>query len=401
MSTATMKLTPIARRAIEDFPNFDLEKLLGTVFEPIQGCRVAILIDLADTSQMYNYSFLKDPDLPIQKKAYEVFHQGLKQGLAEKIGVTGGEMFAYCETGGSNLDLPDEAVDVNGDIISLENSVYTKYDLILCISTFSATAPLTASAKKFGFRGATLHGLNDTILATGLAVDYREVSIEAEKMRLALTKADYFEIDFELGNNNYQLTIQCGGQEAQKSHGLCLGKTPDIANLPAGEVYFVPTGASGKFPMKFDDGTVAIMDVADGRIHTATFVTGDATLVDAFNHKLKIDPVTGEIGELGFGTQDLPVSGRDIQDEKVIGTLHVATGRSDHLGGHLTPDLFAEKLHATHDDILFSPSKTPEISVKQARMVRGGTTEVIIQDFEPSNYLRDAIGLRDAVEELS
>ncbi|MBT4159408.1 MAG: hypothetical protein HOD99_11285, partial [Planctomycetaceae bacterium] len=196
MSTATMKLTPIARRAIEDFPNFDLEKLLGTVFEPIQGCRVAILIDLADTSQMYNYSFLKDPDLPIQKKAYEVFHQGLKQGLAEKIGVTGGEMFAYCETGGSNLDLPDEAVDVNGDIISLEKSVYTKYDLILCISTFSATAPLTASAKKFGFRGATLHGLNDIILATGLAVDYREVSIEAEKMRLALTKADYFEIDF-------------------------------------------------------------------------------------------------------------------------------------------------------------------------------------------------------------
>ena len=392
MSTATMKPTPIARRAIEDFPSFNLENLLGTVFEPIQGCRVAILIDLADTSQMHNFEFLKDPDLPIQKKAYEVFYQGLKQGVAEKLGVTGGEMFAYGETGGSNLDLPDEAVDVNGNVISLENSVYTKYDLILCISTFSATAPLTASAKKFGFRGATLHGLNDIILATGLAVDYRDVSVEAEKMRLALTKADYFEIDFELEEKQYQLKIQCGGQEAQKSHGLCLGRTPDIANLPAGEVYFVPTGASGKFPMKFDDGTLAIMDVADGRIHTATLVTGDSSLVDAFNHKLKIDPVTGEIGELGFGTQDLPVSGRDIQDEKVIGTLHVATGRSDHLGGHLTPDLFAEKLHATHDDILFSPAKTPEIFVREARMMRGGTTEVIIQDFEPSNCLRDACG---------
>ena len=52
MSTATIKPTPIARRAIEDFPDFDLAKLLGTVFDPIQGCRVAILIDLADTSQM-------------------------------------------------------------------------------------------------------------------------------------------------------------------------------------------------------------------------------------------------------------------------------------------------------------------------------------------------------------
>ena len=391
MSTATIKPTPIARRAIADFPKFDLAKLLGTVFDPIEGCRVAILIDLPDTSQMKDFAFLSDPALTIQEKAHSVFYQGLQGNVAKQLGVSGGEMFAYHETGGSNLDLPDEAVDSSGRTISLEESVYTQYDLILCISTFSATAPLTAFAKKFGFRGATLHGLNDIILATGLAVDYREVSREAEKLRLSLTKADSFEIDFEMDNNQYQLTIECGGQEAQKSHGLCLGKAPDIANLPAGEVYFVPTGASGQFPMKFDDGTIAIMDVDEGRIHTSTFVTGDQSLVDAFNAKLTADPVTGEIGELGFGTQDLPVSGRDIQDEKVLGTLHVATGRSDHLGGHLTPDLFAEKLHATHDDILFSPSKTPEIRVTQARMNRGGETTVVIENFEPSSYLRNAL----------
>ncbi|MCK4686006.1 MAG: hypothetical protein KAT44_13670 [Pirellulales bacterium] len=391
MSTATIKPTPIARRAIADFPKFDLAKLLGTVFDPIEGCRVAILIDLPDTSQMKDFANLSDPALTIQEKAHSVFYQGLQGNVAKQLGVSGGEMFAYHETGGSNLDLPDEAVDSSGRTISLEESVYTQFDLILCISTFSATAPLTAFAKKFGFRGATLHGLNDIILATGLAVDYREVSREAEKLRLSLTKADSFEIDFEMDNNQYQLTIECGGQEAQKSHGLCLGKAPDIANLPAGEVYFVPTGASGQFPMKFDDGTIAIMDVSEGRIHTSTFVTGDQSLVDAFNAKLKADPVTGEIGELGFGTQDLPVSGRDIQDEKVLGTLHVATGRSDHLGGHLTPDLFAEKLHATHDDILFSPSKTPEIRVTQARMNRGGETTVVIENFEPSSYLRNAL----------
>ena len=391
MSTATIKPTPIARRAIADFPKFDLAKLLGTVFDPIEGCRVAILIDLPDTSQMKDFAFLSDPALTIQEKAHSVFYQGLQGNVAKQLGVSGGEMFAYHETGGSNLDLPDEAVDSSGRTISLEESVYTQYDLILCISTFSATAPLTAFAKKFGFRGATLHGLNDIILATGLAVDYREVSREAEKLRLSLTKAESFEIDFEMDNNQYQLTIECSGQEAQKSHGLCLGKAPDIANLPAGEVYFVPTGASGQFPMKFDDGTIATMDVSEGRIHTANFVTGDQMLVDAFNAKLKADPVTGEIGELGFGTQDLPVSGRDIQDEKVLGTLHVATGRSDHLGGHLTPDLFAEKLHATHDDILFSPSKTPEIRVTQARMNRGGETTVVIENFEPSSYLRNAL----------
>ena len=143
--------------------------------------------------------------------------------------------------------------------------------------------------------------------------------------------------------------------------------------------------------MRFDDGTLAVMDVTNGRIHQATLVSGDADLIAAYNARLKADPVTGELGELGLGTQDLPVSGRDIQDEKVLGTVHVATGRSDHLGGHLTPELFAEKLNATHDDILFSPTKTPEIHVSEVRMLRDGVTTVVIQDYEPAAHLRDAL----------
>ena len=71
----------------------------------------------------------------------------------------------------------------------LDSDIYSKYDIILVVSTYSATAPLTAKCKEFGFRGATLHGLNQIILDTGLAVDYQEVSEEAEKLRLALTKA--------------------------------------------------------------------------------------------------------------------------------------------------------------------------------------------------------------------
>jgi hypothetical protein len=85
------------------------------------------------------------------------------------------------------------------------------------------------------------------------------------------------------------------------------------------------------------------------------------------------------------------VSGRDIQDEKIRGTIHVATGRSDHLGGHLTPDLFAEKMNATHDDILFSPTKTPEINIPQVRMVKNGETIVIHENFQITDYLVKAL----------
>src|SRR5277367_183403 len=369
------------------FPPFSLTRLLTTVFQPKGGERVAILIDLENPADVKDFAFLKNPALDIQRHGYDLFYQGLQKGGLKALGMTGGDLFAYQITGGSNLDLPDRAVTPEGRQVSLEKDVYPKYDIILCISTFSATAPLTAFAKQYGFRGATLHGLNEIILSSGLAVDYNEVSKQAEKLRLGLTKADWFEVDFKTGGHVYTLKLIINGQEAHKSHGMCRGPEPDVANLPAGEVYYVPESAEGKFPMRYETGTIALMEVKGGRIQKATLIKGDQAEVDAHNAKLVSDPVTGEIGELGFGTQELPVSGRDIQDEKVLGTMHVATGRSDHLGGHLVPKLFKEAKNATHDDILFSPAKTPEIEVTQVRMQRDGKTQVVLENYQPAPYL--------------
>ena len=50
-------------------------------------------------------------------------------------------------TYGSNLDLHDEVWDTDGNQLSLERDIYPNYDIILCISTYSATAPLTAQCK--------------------------------------------------------------------------------------------------------------------------------------------------------------------------------------------------------------------------------------------------------------
>ena len=130
------------------------------------------------------------------------------------------------------------------------------------------------------------------------------------------------------------------------------------------------------------------MEVEGGRIRGGRLLRGRAETLDIALARFRADPATGQLGELGLGTQVLPVAGADIQDEKILGTLHVATGRSDHLGGHLTPDKFANAKNATHDDILFSPTKTPGVLVTQARMKRDGLTEVVIENYQPSAYLR-------------
>lgn len=374
------------------FPEFSLARLLGTVFEPTYGRKICILIDLPDLAEARGMAFLDNPERQVQRQAYEHFYKGLHDGVLEELAMEGGDLFAYQVTGGSNLDLPDRCVDMEGAEMSLERDVYPNYDIILCISTFSATAPLTAFAKQYGFRGATLHGLNDVIRNTGLAVDYNEVSRDAEKLRLAMTRADWVEIDFALESGEVLTArLELGGQEAQKSHGLCQGDTPDVANLPAGEVYFVPTSAEGAFPMKYEDGTLGRLTVTGGRIIKSELIAGNQATIDTHNARLLDDPMTGVLGELGFGTQVLPVSGADIQDEKVLGTCHLATGRDDHLGGHITPDQFKRHQNATHDDILFAPHKTPNFDIKQVRMARGEQHEILIEHFQPCRYLLDAL----------
>ena len=373
------------------FPDFSLSRLLLNTFKPKVNERICILIDLPDLSLIKDWAFLENDNFSIQRHAYESFYKSLHESVMDELKLTGGDFFAYKETGGSNLDLPDLAVSPEGSELSLKTDIYPKYDIILCISTYSATAPLTAFAKQFGFRGATLHGVNDIILRSGLAVDYNEVSKDAEKLRLALSCADHFEIDFQVDDKIHSLKIVCDQQEAQKSHGICLANEPDVANLPAGEVYFVPTGAEGEFVMQYEDGTLGLQTVEKGKIIRSTLIRGEQSIIDNHNKKLVSDPVTGELGELGFGTQELPVSGRDIQDEKILGTMHVATGRSDHLGGSLTPDKFAKPINATHDDILFSPSKTPDIKIREVRMQRHDNTIVVLENYQPAAHLREAL----------
>lgn len=369
------------------FPPFSLTRLLTTCFGPGNGERVCILIDLPNPADIEDFKFLEDETLSIQNYGYEIFYKGFQAGGLEAMRWVGGAIYAYKETGGSNLDMEDICYDVEGNVLSLDNDIYTNYDIILTVSTFSATAPLTAKCKEFGFRGATLHGLNQIIVDTGLAVDYKIVSEEAERLRLGLTQADRFEIDFEVESARYTLVLHTNGQEAQKSHGLCPPGKPDVANLPAGEVYFVPESADGVFPFKYDEGTIGLLHVKDGKIYKSQFVYGDYAKIEAHNQRLQEDPMIGVIGELGFGTQILPFSGRDIQDEKILGTIHVATGRDDHLGGKITPDLFKEHANASHDDVLYAPHKTPEIRLSEARMIKGGETVVLLCDYKPAAYM--------------
>lgn len=386
---------------ISEFPSFSLERLLSTCFGSSQNkLKVCTLVDLPDLSLFDNYQFIDNQRFQVQSYGKKYFFDSLTPDLLDKLNYASVDFFAFKTTGGSNLDPDDEVRDADGNCLSFHSDICPNYDLILAVTDYSLTAPLTAMAKKFGFRGATLHGVNDIILSSGLAVDYNQVSKQAEVFRSALDLSDSFELNFEVEDEQFSLKLTCNKQVAQKSHGLCPPGSPDVANLPAGEVYFVPEGAEGSFPFRFSNGTLAEMTVKDGSITHATLLSGDQSLVDSRNKQLLEDPATGIIGELGFGTQLLPFSGRDIQDEKILGTCHVATGRSDHLGGNLTPDLFNSRNNASHDDILFAPPKTPEINVSSVKMNKDMEVHSILENFSPTPFLLDQLESEYPVEKF-
>ena len=387
---------------ISEFPKFDLLNLLTTCFgKPTKLTKLCVLIDLPELDLMIDHNFMQDGKFTVQTHGVKEFYNPLKGQIGENLNLVQVDLFAFKTTYGSNLDPDDDAIDSNGKRLSLDNDIYPNYDIILATTDYSLTAPLTAKAKQYGFRGATLHGLNDIILNSGLSVNYNTISDQAEVFRNVLTASDSFEISFEALNEEYNLRIFVDKQDAQKSHGLCPEGKPDVANLPAGEVYFVPTGAEGSFPFRYSDGTLAEMIVHEGKIISAKFIQGDTKLVNDRNEQLKDDPATGIIGELGFGTQLLPFSGKDIQDEKIFGTCHVATGRSDHLGGNLTPELFNSKMNASHDDILYAPPKTPEINVSSVFMHKDGATSKIFSNYEPTPWLLEKVSSVYPVEKFS
>ncbi len=364
---------------------FDLVGLIDTVFRPKDGERIGVFIDLEDPQAVREAKFLDGANHVTCRIAYEVFYRGLLE-KKRQLPFASIEFYAYTSTGGSNLDLPTTVVGLNGMTRRLVEDVLSHLNIVLYLSTYSATAPLTAFAKRMGFRGATMHGCNETILHTGLARNYEEVSAKAERFRQALTRCDNMVLQFGALGHEYQLILELGRQEAQKSHGLC--RVPgEIANLPAGEIYWVPVGARGQFPMKFkEDGTLALMEVAETRIRNVSLLRGSSATVRQALGLFQSDPATGELGELGLGTQVLPFAGADIQDEKVLGTVHVATGRDDHLGGSLDPSKFNDKRHATHEDILFAPHKTPEINLRGVWMHKDGREVLLIKDYQPTKF---------------
>ncbi len=190
-------------------------------------------------------------------------------------------------------------------------------------------------AKEAGARGASMPGVTVDMMLRTMPVDYDVIAARSNKLVEMMQPVKTLRITTELGTD---ITLNVEGKEWGADTGLYL-QPSDFGNLPAGEACagVAREGCSGfaVFDGSFSD--VGILpepiriDFEDGV--AAGIVGGDAAqqLIEILD---RAGPEAYKLAEIGIGTHHTAkITGKVLEDEKVMGTIHLALGNDLGFGG--------------------------------------------------------------------
>jgi len=189
-----------------------------------------------------------------------------------------------------------------------------------------------------GARGATLPGITEEAMKRSLRADYSGIEARTKKIAAIVSKAAEARVTTDLGTD---ITMSLKGRPCHEDHGM-VRKPGEFTNLPAGEAYLAPVEgtASGRIVV---DGSCAGVGIVKKPITLevtggyAVEITGGRE-ADALNKIIaKFGKDARNIAELGIGTNDKAIlTGLVLEDEKVMGTVHIAIGDNASMGGRVS-----------------------------------------------------------------
>jgi len=186
-----------------------------------------------------------------------------------------------------------------------------------------------------GARIATMPGVTEDMAARCIALDYEALSRRSTQVAEALTAGREARITTALGTD---LRVPLGDRQGMPDTGLLL-HPGDYGNLPAGEGFIAPLEGKAEGVLVVD-ASLAGLGVLDEPV-TLTISQGAITDVNGgmpatlFAATLEsVGPAGRVLCELGVGTNDrATVTGLVLEDEKVLGTIHIAFGNNLFFGG--------------------------------------------------------------------
>lgn len=189
------------------------------------------------------------------------------------------------------------------------------------------------AASENGARGATLPGVERDMLARLMSADFALMVERSARVAALLSAASTARFTCPRGSD---FTFDLTGRTAIADDGSLTQKGA-FGNLPCGEGFIAPTTGSGTMVAR----TIGRFGLA-GEEELVTFTTEEGRLVDATGalgeqllaHLDRYGPDARHLAELGVGTNDrAQLTGNLLEDEKILGTVHVAFGASAGIGG--------------------------------------------------------------------
>ena len=205
------------------------------------------------------------------------------------------------------------------------------------------------AASAAGARGATLPGVTDDMLGRLMACDFPTMAARSRRVAELLSAADEAHVSCPRGTD---LTLDLRGRTGIADDGD-LTAAGAFGNLPCGEGFISPAGGQGTLhavvlaSLGLADAPVELT-VRDGRLADASGEWGArwTALLDAAGEQGR------NLAELGVGTNErATLTGNILEDEKMLGTVHVAFGASAGIGGTVSVPVHLDCLveHATLD----------------------------------------------------
>ena len=187
-------------------------------------------------------------------------------------------------------------------------------------------------ASEAGARCATLPGVTEEMLARVMSADMGGLRRKGHAIAAALDRASEAHVS---SANGTDLRLDLSGRKAIPDAGE-LTETGAFGNLPCGEGYIAPVGGHGTLVI---DGSMAGVGLVDEPVELViegghlTSARGGQGM--AFMELLTEHGEDGtNVAELGIGTNErAKLTGEILEDEKILGTCHVAFGASAAIGG--------------------------------------------------------------------
>ncbi|MGE5577352.1 MAG: aminopeptidase [Syntrophothermus sp.] len=211
-----------------------------------------------------------------------------------------------------------------------------KYADVVLIPTSKSLSHTRArhEACRAGSRIASLPGITAEIIARSLAADYERIGRRSEAVAAILTRGNQARITTPAGTD---LTMSLAGRTAEPDTGIYRARG-SFGNLPAGEAYIAPVEGTAH-GLLVVDGSMVGTGLQNSPLRI-TVENGYATRIEgmpAARLEEAINPLgqpARNIAELGVGTNDQAIlTGNVLEDEKVLGTVHVALGNNSNFGG--------------------------------------------------------------------